>query len=294
MRRRWLIGLPLLALPPRRALADDVVRPLETKQLFLASGPEPYERALLREVLERTRPDFGAYEVEPFAEPVTYARATELAIEGRLGNLLRAGVGQPLLERAMIPVPFPIDKGLLGWRISFIDRRSQDRLSRIDTIEGLRRLRIGQGANWADVRIYEHNRIPVETAAEFEPLLPMLVHGRFDLFPRGLSEVQRELAAYGTRYPDLAIEQHLLLHYPFCDAYYVGQSAPHLASRLKAGLDRMAADGSFDALFNKHYGKLLADLNIRERVVIELQNPFLPAWVPLERKELWFDPARRS
>jgi hypothetical protein len=54
----------------------------------------------------------------------------------------------------------------------------------------------------------------------------------------------------------------------------------------------MVADGSFDALFARHFGKLLANLNLRQRVVIELENPSLPAWVPLKRKELWFDPAR--
>ena len=54
----------------------------------------------------------------------------------------------------------------------------------------------------------------------------------------------------------------------------------------------MVADGSFDVFFARHFRKLLADLNLRQRVVIELENPFLPAWVPLKRKELWFDPAR--
>jgi hypothetical protein len=54
----------------------------------------------------------------------------------------------------------------------------------------------------------------------------------------------------------------------------------------------MAADGSFDVFFARHFGKLLADLNLRQRVVIELENPYLPAWAPVKRKELWFDPAR--
>jgi len=291
MRRRLLIGLPILALLPRWAFADDVVRPLKTEELLPNAG-SVYELALLHEVLERTRPDYGAYEEQPFTQSVSDARAYQLVIEGRLVNLLAAGVGQPPLEREMIPVAFPIDKGLLGWRVSSIDRRSQDRLSHVNSLEELRQFRVGQGSDWADVRIYEYNKIPVETATDFELLFPMLLHGRFDLFPRGLFEIHRELAAYGKRYPDLAIEQHLLLHYPFCDAYYVSRSAPHLAARLKAGLERMEADGSLDALLNKHFGELLADLNLRQRVVIDLENPFLPSWVPLERKELWFDPAR--
>ncbi len=269
MRRRLLIASLLLAFPPRQVLADDAVRPLESKE-FLSWSLDPYEHALLREVLERTRPDYGPYEEQPFTETISDARAIELAIEGRLVNILAAGVGQPLPEQEMIPVPFPIDKGLLGWRVSLIDRRNQDRLSRVNNIEELRHFRVGQGSDWTDVRIYEFNRIPVETTSNFKSLFLMLLHGRFDLFPRGLSEIAEELAAYGKRYPDLAIEQHLLLHYPLCDAYYVSRSAPHLAARLTAGLERMVADGSFDALFAKYCGKLLADLNVRQRVVINL------------------------
>jgi hypothetical protein len=291
MMRGLLIGLLMLAFLPRWALADDVVRPVKSGE-FQPWSTSAFEFALLQEVLERTRPDYGAYEMQPFTENISDARANQLAIEGHLVNVLAAGVGQPALEREMIAVPFPIDKGLLGYRISLIDRRSQDRLSRVHSIEELRQLRIGQGSDWADVRIYEHNRIPVETAPDFDSLIPMLLHGRFDLFPRGLSEIPKELAAYGERYPDVAVERHLLLHYPFFDAYYVSRSAPHLAARLTAGLERMVADGSFDALFARHFGKPLADLNLRQRVVIDLENPFLPAWAPLKRKELWFDPAR--
>jgi hypothetical protein len=47
-------------------------------------------------------------------------------------------------------------------------------------------------------------------------------------------------------------------------------------------------------LFAGHYGKTLADLNLNRRLPIKLENPFLPAWVPLGRKQLWFDPARMS
>ena len=285
------IGLLMLAFLPRWALADDVVRPIKSEGL-LPWAATAYDLALLHEALERTRPDYGAYEEQPFTGNVSDARAIQLAIDGRLVNLYPAGVGQAVPEREMIPVPFPIDKGLLGYRVSLIDRRSQDRLSRVHSVEELRQLRVGQGSDWTDVRIYEHNRIPIDTAPDYESLFVMLLHRRFDLFPRGLSEAARELAAYGKRYPDFAIEQHLLLQYPFCETYYVSRSAPRLAARLTAGLERMVADGSFDALFARHYGKLLADLNLRQRVVIALENPFLPAWVPLGRKELWFDPAR--
>jgi hypothetical protein len=114
------------------------------------------------------------------------------------------------------------------------------------------------------------------------------------LLPWATTSYDLALPHHGKRYPDFEIEQHLLLQYPFCKTYYVSRSAPRLAARLTAGLERMVADGSFDALFVGQYGKLPADLNLGRRLPIKLENPFLPAWVQLGRKQLWFDPARMS
>jgi hypothetical protein len=291
--RRLLIGLLLLAVLPPCAVADDVVRVATFNWVFRPGALNAYDFDLLREALERTRPDYGSYEMQPVTDKLSLARLLQLTIEGRWVNVLPTGVGEPVGEREMIPIPFPIDKGLLGYRVALIDRRNQERLSHVHSIEDLRQLRIGQGSGWSDVRVYEHQRIPLETTPDYDSLVLMLLHGRFDLFPRGLYEIAPEFAGYREGYPDLAVEQHLLLHYPFCEAFYVSRSAPRLAARLTAGFERMVADGSFDALFAKHFSKLLADLHLRQRVVIELENPFLPAWVPIKRKELWFDPARQ-
>jgi hypothetical protein len=293
--RALLTGFLLLACLPMRGLADDVVMPLARSAQL--SQSEIYEFALLHEVMERTRSDYGAYQERPFTERLSLARATSLAIEGRWVNIMAEGVGQPLLESQMTPVPFPIDKGLLGYRVAFIDRHSQSTLSAVDGLEGLRRLRVGQGADWSDVDIYQHNRIEVVTAPSYKwqeggGLFSMLLAGRFDLFPRGLNEINREFTTFGPNYPDLVIEQHLLLHYPFCEAFYVSPTTPRLSERLLAGLRRMTADGSFDALFNKFFGKTIANLNLGHRLLIEVANPALPAWVPIDQKNLWFDPAR--
>jgi hypothetical protein len=111
-----LIGLLMLAILPRWAIAADVVKVVTFNYWLRPGAINAYDLALLHEALERTRRDYGAYQVQPFPEKVSLARARQLAIEGRLVNILSAGVGQPDPEREMIPVPFPIDKGLLGYR----------------------------------------------------------------------------------------------------------------------------------------------------------------------------------
>lgn len=88
----------------------------------------------------------------------------------------------------------------------------------------------------------------------------------------------------------MAIDTHLLIRYPYAQFFYVTKSDPLIAQRIKDGLKAMRKDGSFDALFQKNFGQAVAGLHLERRVVIELNNPFLPPWVPVERKELWLDP----
>lgn len=283
------VAVLILAVTMSSTMAADVVMPLKAEE-YLVRYSYPFE--LLDEVLKRTIATHGPYREQPYTDPISVARSHQLAVTGELINVMVSDVGHEEFDQGMIPVPFPIDKGLLGYRVALISRGNEGKIGKVKTIDQFRSLMIGQGRDWGDVRIYEYNRVPITTADTYESLFLMLLHDRFDLFPRGVTEVALEFASYGPRYPELAIDQHLLIKYPYAQCFYVSKSAPHLAERLKDGLEQMARDGSFDALFDTYFSKTLADLNLGRRVVITLENPFLPAWVPFDRPELWYDPTR--
>lgn len=287
--RRIVAGLLLLvsAAAASTAMAADVVKVFKAEDDKIRYA---YHYELLDEVLKRTTAEYGPSVEQPYTEPISIARGHQEGVRGELLNLLISDAGHRILDEGMIPVPFPLDKGLLGYRVALIARWNQDRINQVNTLEQFRSLKVGQGSHWGDVPIYEYNQVPIQTSSTYEALFLMLLHGRFDLFPRGVTEVQQELASYGPRFPDLAIDQHLLIKYPFAQFFYVSKSEPRLARRLQDGLEQMAGDGSFDALFDKHFAKPLAGLKLGQRVVIELRNPFLPSWVPFGRPELWFRP----
>ncbi len=270
------------------AVAMDVVKALKGEEYQVRYA---YHWELLDQVLKSTTAEFGPYIEQPYLAPISVARGHQEGGKGELLNLLISDVGHKILDGGMIPSPFPIDKGLLGYRVSLIARWTQDKINKINTLDELRTLTTGSGSDWGDVRIYRYNNVPVETSQTYEALFTMLIHGRFDLFPRGATEVAQEMAGYGPQYPELAIEQHLLIRYPFAQCFYVSKSEPHLAQRIRYGLEQMTKDGRFEALFNKHFAQPLAALKLSERVIIELKNPYLPAWVPLDRPELWYKPA---
>jgi hypothetical protein len=82
------------------------------------------------------------------------------------------------------------------------------------------------------------------------------------------------------------------LHY-FYDAYlFVNKRNTQLAEDIRRGLEAAIADGSFDKLFQHHWGERVRQARLCQRVVIELRNPLLTPQTPKNRPELWFDPKR--
>lgn len=286
MRLRFLL-LPLILVgTPAARAADRLIYP----------APEYAEDTrysdlieILSMVLDRTTPGFGPATMEP---------AKAVMNEARYLNDLRDGTGVTIVwsstsiekERALLPVRIPLRKGILGYRVALVARDNLARIDQVRTLEDLRKLTIGQGIGWGDVDLYNSNGLKVITA-NYENLFGMLAAGRFDLFPRGISEAFAEQAARIEEFPNLAIEPDLLIHYPWPYYFFFNKSSAALAGRVEAGLRMMIRDGSFDALFSKYNDAWIRRADLAHRRVIQIANPFLPPETPLDDPTLWFDPA---
>lgn len=249
-----------------------------------------YYYELLDLVLKKTEPAFGPYQIEQVTTPMSSKRWNAEAIQGKRINVMWSNTGHTDLNEKMIPIPIPADRGVHGYRIFLIRAQRQADFDRVRTLEDLRQLTVGQAENWGDVKILQYNAIKVVTGSTYNAMLPMLNIGRFDYFSRSVLEAPAELKAFGANYPDLVIEKSLLLHYKFPVVFFVSKSSPHLADRLKTGLQAMTKDGTLKKLFNRHFEASLGELNLKSRRLIEIENPYLPDFVPLAASELWFDP----
>jgi hypothetical protein len=49
--------------------------------------------------------------------------------------------------------------------------------------------------------------------------------------------------------------------------------------------------GEFEVMFQAEFGDALRQSKLDQRRIISLQNPFLPQLTPLDRPELWYQPA---
>lgn len=249
-----------------------------------------YYYDLLDVALKKTEAAYGPYRVERETTPMSSMRWNEEAIAGQHINVMWSNIGHTDLNEKMIPIPVPADRGVHGYRVFIIRAERQKDFDKVHTLADLRRFVVGQGENWGDIAIFRHNALSVVTALSYESLFPMLNAGRFDYFSRSILEAPAELKAFGPKYPDLVVEDKLLLHYKFPVLFFVSKSSPGLAKRLKAGLQTMAKDGSLNELFNKYFEASLEKLNLKSRRVIELENPNLPDFLSPPSPAYWFDP----
>jgi Bacterial extracellular solute-binding proteins, family 3 len=244
-----------------------------------------YPRELVSLALSKTKTD---YRVE-FAPGAMNQEREVLELEAGRTIDVSSIPSSPDREARLLPIRIPVNKGLLGWRIGLVRRGDLSLLANVKNLGDLAKVRIAQGHEWPDTRILQDNGINVIRGSTYEGLFKMLGTRRFDYFPRSVMEIWDERDANGGLFE---IEPHIALHY-FYDAYlFVNKRNTKLAEDIRQGLEAAIADGSFDRLFQKHWGERVRQARLCQRIVIELRNPLLTPQTPKDRPELWFDPKR--
>lgn len=262
---------------PLAASAQTLLRVNQTEHPL-----DAYAVGALRVALEYME---GDYQLDITQDPITQTRAIERLESDQMDVMWLSSNKQ--VEEQLLPVRFPLLKGLLGYRIFIINPESQSRFNRVESFSDLQELTFGQGAGWPDIEILQSNDLEVITTSKYDNLFYMVEGGRFDAFPRGVLEPWTELAAR----PDLplAVEENLVLVYTLPFYLFVSPGKPELAQALHEGLDKALADGRFDQYF---YGTdmiedALTRSNLKSRQPFPLKNPSLSDQTPLDREGYW-------
>jgi hypothetical protein len=244
-----------------------------------------YPRELLALALSKTKTDYGV----AYASTVMTQEREVLELAAGRNIDVSSIPSSPEREAKLLPIRIPVNKGLLGWRIGLVRRGEQSLLANVRSLGDLGKVRIAQGHDWPDTRILRESGVNVIAGSTYDGLFKMLIAARFDYFPRSIMEIWSERDANGGL---LEVEPRVALHY-FYDAYFfVNKRNTALAEDIRQGLEAAIADGSFDKLFQAHWGERLRQARLAERIVIELPNPLLTPQTPKDRPELWYDPLR--
>ena len=247
----------------------------ETVLHYFPSGPiYEYRWKLLELALAHVKAEKGAFRLEPYAEDVTQNRGISLLQSGSI-DVIALGTNAER-ESKMLPVRIDILRGIVGFRLLVIRGADQARLAKMDEVSLRRKLIFGLNSQWADLPIMRANGFVVTTSANYENLFEMLAASRFDAFPRGLNEAQRELDERKKNYPQLAIEKTKALYFPYPIYFWVSKNQVTLARTIEHGLRLSLADGSFRQLFESYHAAEIASLKKDRRQVLLLDNPTLP------------------
>lgn len=170
--------------------------------------------------------------------------------------------------------------------MAFVHRDKLSQYQKITSIGELKSWVACQGEDWKDADLLEHNLLTVNRISEFDLMIKALLKGRCDYFPRGIHEGYVEFEQLKNDYPQLALADEVILHYPFPAHIYVAQSELQLYEDLLKGFETISKSGEFMSLLRYHFytRHIFPIEKWKHSHIIELQNPDFdssryPEWV---------------
>lgn len=199
------------------------------------------------------------------------------------GNVFNAGTdilvtvagNQKFLENTFLELTEPLCKDLLGCRILIIREQDRAKFRNIDDVT-LKGLVAGIPETWADAALFRSNHYQVLEKGSLADVFTYLKQGLCDYVSLGANEVQDVFEQHAQALGELTIENEIVLYYPMPLVFYTHPQRPDLLETLAKRLKLTQDNGQFDAIFDKHYGKVIEDMNLSKRRFFQLSNPSLP------------------
>ena len=257
-----------------------MVSPVSAEEMVVSyRGPESsrdpryeYMLAILRLALDITRDEYGDYRLQA-EPPMNTARSIQALRKNKSPNLiLELSYEDRYMHSELDFVPFPIDLGVVGYRICFVAPKILERGPMPTTLAELRKLTIGQGFSWADNAILRHNGFTVVESGNYESLFRMVAASRFDLFCRGINELYPEYAAHRAL-AGLKVDQQILLYYPLPRFFFLNRSNQRLKARVSKGLEKAYASGQLQQVWQAAYLQGIKSAQADKRQLFVLENP---------------------
>lgn len=233
-----------------------------------------YTYDLLQLVIDATNADFGQASLEVSDVIMSRNRILRELQDGQTINVI-AEASSLEWNTKLIPIKIPIRKGIQGFRVFIIQKENAESLAQITSIMQLTSLKTGSGSQWSTKVAMQQAGFDVVESIQYDSLFNMLSKGRFVTFGRGVNEAYQELEQFNLQYPNLVIDENILLHIPLATYFYVSPNKPHLAQRIEVGLRRIINNGEFERLFYKRHCDFLIKSKMNQRLIFKIDNPLI-------------------
>lgn len=248
-----------------------------------------YDIEILRLALEKTRPTYGGYQLQAIP-PANFVRMLHSLRNNTYPNMVLETSYDKKLEETddLSYIPFPLELGIIGYRICFVNPLVKDNIRNINHLGELRQYTMGQGSGWADITILRHNGFRVTEVSNYNSLFKMVAGGRFDLLCRGVNELMKEYEQYKD-IGNLTYDDSFALVYRLPRFFYLNKNNTLLKQRLEEGLKIAYADGSLLELWRQHNLHSIQFTRLPQRKMFYLDNPLIEG-LPKDYEQYLIDP----
>jgi hypothetical protein len=251
-----------------------------------------YDTEALRLALELTQAKYGPFRIVQ-TPPMTFSRAIASVSADEYPNFfIKLSYEDRYAELHMRYVRFPVDLGIVGYRVCFTRPDLKAELAKVTRLDELRRYTHGQGHDWADVQILRSNGFTVVEASNYEVLFDMLAKRRFDLFCRGTNELLDEFRSHETL-KDFSYDQSFSLAYPLPRFFFTHEKNSAAANRIQEGLLMAFKEGRLQKLWQANYQKSIDFVRLDKRKIFWINNPLLDK-VDFNYRQYFYDPLKPS
>jgi hypothetical protein len=262
--------------------------PAFATMIVTVQGPESsvdtryeYDQAVIRLALEKSKPNYGDYILQETAVGQNWARTLITATSGKFSNYIIKYSVSSKLPDGLHAIPFPVDLGIVGYRVAFVSHETKQNMLEIKTLDDLKRFEIIQGISWLDTDILRHHGFDVRVGSDYEAMFSMVAFNRSGLFLRGANELLGEWNTH-LALPELTYDETISVYYPLPRFLVTAKENKELIARINEGLLIAHEDGSLLRLWEEKYLASVEFANLKSRKIFRLTNPFLknvdPSW----------------
>lgn len=211
-----------------------------------------YFHQLLIKALEKTKEEYGDFELEPVEFNFSQNRTLKLLnLPGVLD--VTYSMTSEKREKDFVPVKVPLLNGMFGKRLLLVKPEFKDEFETLN-FHQLKKKVACQGLNWPDFETLSNSGFEVYGVVEYESNFKMLAKGRCDYFPRGIHEAWIDLRYFDGVFSRLALVSNIMLQYEAPVYFFVGKHNKQLSERIYKGLVELKANSEMQRLLESSQG----------------------------------------